>query len=346
AVRRERRRQYRAAVPLQYEQLPASRSIPNAGCAVIRGRYETPPIRRVGDGAYPISVAEQREILGVLGECFLEHGQGRRRVRRPTAMMGQNLQNDALALRYIAGPEAAGGRLDEQSAVCFERRIPLGRGDLRLVTRCRQAGGQCEEHDTCNTDGNPVAPGKLAGTIDEAVTPGEDGFAPQVALDVFGERIHGRITLCGVLAQRLQHDGIEVAREYAVQLPRRRAPRVRCRVAEPEAARGNDLLLEDGLFQRSTRIALGSIWPLACQELVEHHAESVDVRGCRDRRAGDLLRRRIVRCQNAATEERELRRVCPAGLGQELGDAEVEQANLAIPAHQDVGRLQIAVDDQ
>ena len=84
---------------------------------------------------------------------------------------------------------------------------------------------------------------------------------------------------------------------------------------------------------------------LAGEQLEEQHAQGVDVGGGGDLAAGDLLGRGVLRRQRDAAFARQHRHRCRRRLEQ-LGDAEVEQLDLAVAGHEHVRRLQVAVDDQ
>ncbi len=83
---------------------------------------------------------------------------------------------------------------------------------------------------------------------------------------------------------------------------------------------------------------------VAGEQLEEQDAEGVDVGGGRDRAAGDLLGRGVLRRQRdtALTGQHRHRFV----VAEQLGDAEVEQLDLAAGGDEHVRRLQVAVDDQ
>ena len=83
---------------------------------------------------------------------------------------------------------------------------------------------------------------------------------------------------------------------------------------------------------------------LAGQQLEEEHAERVDVGRGGDRAAGDLLGRGVLRRQRDAALARQHRHRFV--VAEQLGDAEVEQLDLAVAGHEHVRRLQVAVDDQ
>ena len=83
---------------------------------------------------------------------------------------------------------------------------------------------------------------------------------------------------------------------------------------------------------------------LAGQQLEQQHAERVDVGGGGDRAAGDLLGRGVLRRQRDAALARQQRHRLV--VAEQLGDAEVEQLDLAVAGDQHVRRLEVAVDDQ
>ena len=91
---------------------------------------------------------------------------------------------------------------------------------------------------------------------------------------------------------------------------------------------------------------------LAAQQDVEKHSQRKYVRRCCNRPARDLLWCGVLRRQRRATLSREgahssARGRVPLGIPlEQLGDAEVEQLDLSVSAHQYVGRLDVAVDDQ
>jgi hypothetical protein len=102
--------------------------------------------------------------------------------------------------------------------------------------------------------------------------------------------------------------------------------------------------------QRTRRLAAGDLrrrraarlagQALAGDEFAEQDAECVDVGRGRDQPAFALLRRSVSRRER---RQARLRFVVPV---EQLGDAEVEQLDLAICCHEHVRRLEVAVHDQ
>ena len=82
---------------------------------------------------------------------------------------------------------------------------------------------------------------------------------------------------------------------------------------------------------------------LPAQQLVQQHAERIDVGRRRDRTAGHLLRRGVLRRQRRAGLPRQPRH---AVVFDQLGDAEVEQLDLSVGGHEDVRGLEVAMHDQ
>ncbi len=164
-------------------------------------------------------------------------------------------------------------------------------------------------------------------------------------MDILVECVGGRIALTRELFQRLEDDRVEVAFQDLRELAPGRPPSQRNGLAQRRATGRLWIRLQNRLFERSSRITLEPVWSLSRQQLVEHHAEGIDIRGGGDGRAGDLFGSRVVRCQSATADQRELRFLCPA-LRQELGDSEVEQQGVTFLGHEDVGGLQIAMDHE
>ena len=88
------------------------------------------------------------------------------------------------------------------------------------------------------------------------------------------------------------------------------------------------------------------IRPAAGEQFVQQHAERVDVGGGRDHLAADLFRAGVFRRhQREAVRRGRVRLAAKVGIEQ-LGDAEIEQLGRAVGGHQDVGGLDVAMDDQ
>lgn len=78
----------------------------------------------------------------------------------------------------------------------------------------------------------------------------------------------------------------------------------------------------------------------AGEEVVEDGAEAVDIGG-----SGDFLATDLFRAGEAGREDQRLGAPVEAGI-QHAGDAEVEEFRFAVAGNQNVGRLEIAVDDE
>ena len=96
----------------------------------------------------------------------------------------------------------------------------------------------------------------------------------------------------------------------------------------------------------ATRAAGDAVRPPAGEQLVEQHAQRVDVGGGGHRLAAHLLGAGVLG-RHQLQPGRGRRQRLPGHLGiEQLGDAEVEQLGHAVLGDQDVGRLDVAVDDQ
>ena len=140
--------------------------------------------------------------------------------------------------------------------------------------------------------------------------------------------------LLRVLLEAVQDDPVERGRQRLALLGGRRG-----------------VLLEDRVHRLDGRVALGTRG--ARQHLVEHDAEREDVGAVIDGLPAHLLGRHVAhRAEHRARagqrprvgEQRRLGLDRRAGRGQ-LGEAEVEDLDAAVARHEDVLRLQVAVDD-
>ena len=97
---------------------------------------------------------------------------------------------------------------------------------------------------------------------------------------------------------------------------------------------------------RADRIRVASVlpWFFADQQLEQDEAERVHVAGLGDGSPGQLFGARVFGRQRAAAGARQLGRFRLA-FHQQLGDAEIEQADLALAVDQNVRRLQITMHD-
>ena len=81
-------------------------------------------------------------------------------------------------------------------------RLPRGR---------RHAGGKRDEHQHAGGDRKCVAPNELRGAVPGRVGMGMHGPAGEQSANVVLELLHRGVATLGLLTQRRQHDGVEVA---------------------------------------------------------------------------------------------------------------------------------------
>ena len=188
----------------------------------------------------------------------------------------------------------------------------------------------------------PVAPALRARSYRPAV---------RVAQQVLGERLDGGVALLGRLGQRLEHDVVQIARDRAcapLQCSRvTRAVGVVLLRLQHRLRRAHGVMPQHRLLPGRIAAPRGAIRSGVGQQFVQHHAQRVDVGHRRHRLAADLLGCGVVQGEGAGA------RACVAALQraaavpvEQFGDAEIKQAHVAGGGHQDVGRLQVAVDDQ
>ena len=149
---------------------------------------------------------------------------------------------------------------------------------------------------------------------------------------VVGERRHRLIALARGLLEGLAQDHVEVARQPSSQWCGRRG------------ARRPRFLLDygAGMVERRGEPLAGRMGP--GQQPVEQHAQRVDVGGGGERLATDLFRRREFRGQRPGHRDASGR--ARAVAFEQLGDAEVEERDVSGRIHQDVRRLDVAVNHQ
>jgi hypothetical protein len=195
-------------------------------------------------------------------------------------------------------------------------------------------------------DAEPVARRELLQPIPRARRTREHRLAGEPPIDIGQQRVDRRVPGGRLLGQAAQRDGVEFGSQHAAQRLGSRAARLRRRHQQMAPARRARIDLEDGALQRRGRLG-ALVRPLAAQQLVEHHAQRVHVAGRRERQSRKLLRARVARRQRAAGLARELGLGDGVALGvEQLGDPEVQQPHLTLRRDQDVGRLQVAVDDE
>jgi hypothetical protein len=102
--------------------------------------------------------------------------------------------------------------------------------------------------------------------------------------------------------------------------------------------------LEDGIFERPARLAPKPVRSLPDEQLVQDHAERVDVGRDPDGRTGDLLRRGVL--QRKRPTRLLGQRRGPATELDQRRNAEIQQPHLAIAGDQDVRRLQVPMHDE
>ena len=235
--------------------------------------------------------------------------------------------------------------------VLSSRCLRLGPARLREGARepCRygQYKHQSGHHPT------PAATHELGAPVSQRFGARTHGFILSVAPQIIGQRNDRLITFRRALAQRPRHDVFQITAELAPQLRQRRIAvgshavdlvfALGARHAERRSQTqrvgfqsGPDHLGRAGGFERC-RVP-------ADQQVVEQHAQRVDVGRRGHGRALQLLGRGVLRRQCTLPICGDKRTVRVAQ--QQLGDAEVEQFDVAIGGHEDVGRLDVAMDHE
>ena len=244
-------------------------------------------------------VPGERQYRSIVGARSLEDVE---RLRRIAPGLCQHGSHDGHGTGAVARGQAHSRRLRQQQTLRLQCLIALRGRESGLITgRGEAARESCRQHRG-RGDAEPVPEHELAHAIDDAVGLSEHDITPQEAGDVLVECIDRCIALGRRLLERLEHDGIEIARQCLRELARGGVARRRHRLVQSGQTRRRRLGLQDGLLERTARIALEPVRAHAGEQLIEDDAQRVDIRGGRDRCAGDLLGGRIVGCERAASE--------------------------------------------
>ena len=253
-----------------------------------------------------------------------------------------------VAVRIGAGQQVGEQRADLRRLVRLEARaIALGLQALRVE---HDDGDEHRQRRHAGGEGAPVALRELGGAIAERVRPGRDRLVLEHAPQIFRELRDRGVALGRIALQRLGDDRLEIAAQQAVQAIGRRGPVLGPLGGDPGVLaqrRGGEphrLADGDGLDELDRRAGAEAGRVVAGEQLEEQHAERVDVGRGGDLAAGDLLGRGVLRRQGDAALARQHRHRFV--VAEQLGDAEIEQLHLAVAVHEDVRRLQVAVDDQ
>ncbi len=176
-----------------------------------------------------------------------------------------------------------------------------------------------------------------------------------MALQVRSQLLGGAVATLGVLAHRHADDAVDLAAQEFLQ-PRRRGRSARddvgqqlgrlARGARDHLARRRRFLLADDALHLQQARTEQLEWPPSAQQLVEQHAEHVDVAGGRDHVATHLLRARVRGRHDAVLGMRDRERRRRLACVEQLRDAEIQQLRHALRRDQDVVRLQVAMHDQ
>lgn len=194
-------------------------------------------------------------------------------------------------------------------------------GSLTLTLHLEELPEEHRESDSRDGDGGAVAPDELVREIEEGRTLGADGIAAEIAGNIIAEFLSAAVTTFGFLGHGLEGDGGEIAGEGGG----RRGGMVRDVVDRFVEGKPVDGL--DG-FEG--------------EHLPEEQAQGIDVGGDAGVQAAGLFGTRVGEGEGAKL------RAADAGFAEieEFGDAEVEDLGVAVGGDEDVGGLQVAVNDQ
>ena len=161
----------------------------------------------------------------------------------------------------------------------------------------------------------------------KVILPRADGPAFQVTLDVARELIDGGVAARRFLAHRHEHNVGEIGVQMRSDLTGVR-----------------DFGLAHSAANARERVGRDGLRPFAGEELKKDSPQCVHIGGCRYRRSHHLLRAGIFGSERPG--ERRGREIRGNFIGEKLGDTEIEQLGRSIRGHQNVARLEIAMNDE
>ncbi|HEY0178894.1 MAG TPA: hypothetical protein VGC30_04575 [Dokdonella sp.] len=229
---------------------------------------------------------------------------------------------------------APSNRLSTKASAALARSA-CASGAARLPDGAGEPGREREHQRGDARDGPAVATREAAEHVGAGAFARAHRLAALMTLDVALQVADGFVAARRLRTQAFRDDRIEVAGDQARRYRRVGAP-------GSDAARQPRRALEQSPRRVRVREAAGTPGPLAGQQFEQQHAERVDVGRGRHRLAAELFGRRVVRRERCDGEFGRAWR----GRVEQLRDAEVEQLHGAGGVDEDVGRLQVAVDDQ
>ena len=186
-----------------------------------------------------------------------------------------------------------------------------------------EPGGDRQQEQPRERGRQRVAAAPHPGAGRRSDRPRGDRLARQPAREVIGQGLGAGVAPLGLLFQALQADDLQVARDLRVALRRR-------------LGRTCADLVED------LDVSTAGVGGLAGQQGVQDCAQAIDVGGRREAplHARRLLRRHVGRSPHDGARLRQVAVALDAP-----GQAEVGHVRLAVLVDQDVGRLQVAMED-
>ena len=214
-------------------------------------------------------------------------------------------------------------------------------GHFGLPQRQARAAHHRHQRQCGGGDRRAVALHEALQQVASAGRPRADRIALQVGSDVGGECIDADITLHHRLGQRLEQDVVQVA----LQPFARDQPGAVLRACRHQVAGSCGFVFQHRACRFHGRGGRASVGPLARQHHVQQHPEAVNVGGGADGFTAHLFGAGVVRGVGALTGGRQ------PGIGtfqrvDGLGDAKVQQLDVALCGDQHIAGLQIAVHQQ
>src|SRR3569833_95195 len=172
---------------------------------------------------------------------------------------------------------------------------------------------------------------ELRGSVSKGVRTRRHGLMTEIAPQILPEQLDGAIALRGLALESFRHDVVQIAAQRAL-------------VADVTGQLGGArrILIQRQAGELGRRFFLRIMGMPADQQHEQYETECVDVRGGSYRRIQELLRGGVRGGQGRTPFSRERRLALP----QQCRDTEVQELHHTFPGHEDIGGLQVTMDDQ
>ncbi len=212
---------------------------------------------------------------------------------------------------------------------------------------------QAEEHGRDAAYRDDMTPQELGCVVAPVAMPGAYRLAEQMPIKVIRKRLHGGIAPIRLFAHGHGDDGVQVAAQAGSQPLRRESAAIRdaaaigvilaAQLGHHHLAGAQRVIHANRPLQLQLAVAEEPIRRTACHELVQQHAERINVCGRGDGPAEYLFGRGVLGSQNSFLQPSYRQGVRQAFRRQQLGYAEIQQLRRALVGDEDIGGFDVPV---